>query len=175
MSPIEDAWDEARALVAVGDRDRLREELRAQDETQREAAVWGLGELGDPLDLPVLGALLADPHVGDAAEEALKRIGPAAETVLLTALDRPDGAGVLQALDALRAVGGASATSRLARCLREEDRHVRTWAVEALADIGGRGAPSAWEALREHAAREPDEDVRDLLAVVLSERPGDGA
>jgi len=74
---------------------------------------------------------------------------------------------VLFALEALRAVGGAAAVPAVARCLREGGWSVRSWAIEALTDIGERGAPAAWEALRAHAEVESDPDLRGLLAVVL--------
>ena len=100
-------------------------------------------------------------------QAVLEDIGSAAEPVLVRALDDPAGTGVLHALEALRAVGGASAVDAIARCLGRGDQHVRSWAIEALADIGERGAPAAWEALRAHVDIEADPDVRDLLAVVL--------
>jgi len=129
--------------------------------------IWGLGQIGDPQDLPLLGALLGDDQANDAAEESLKDFGAAAEPVLVAALDRPDGVGVLHALDALGAIGDPGAVARVARCLEDEDWTVRSWAIEALADIGERGAPAALEALRVHAEVESDPDLRDLLAAVL--------
>ena len=169
----EAVWSQARRLVAARDRAGLLALLDDTDEARRESAVWGVGQLRDPRDLPRLGELLADLYVNDAAEGALKDFGAAAEPVLLVALDRPGGAGVLQALEALRALGGADAVEPIARRLDQGDAIERQWAIEALSDIGERGAPAAWVALRAHAAVETDPEVIDLLDVVLPKPRGD--
>lgn len=166
-------WDQAQALVDRRDRDALLAWLDDPDVYRREAAISGLGELGDPRDLSVLGALLGDMYVNDTVQAVLEDIGPATEPVLVLALDNPDGVGVLHALEALRAVGGAGAVDAIARRLGQGDQHVRSWAIEALSDIAERGAPSAAEVLRAHAAVESDPDLRDLLAAVLLRTRGE--
>ena len=164
------ASERARRLVADDDRLGLLDMLDSEDQAERESAVWGLGRLVDPRDLPRLAQLLGDPFVDDAAEESLKDFGAQAQGVLLSALDRPDGKGRLHALDALRTVGGAAAVERLARFLQDPDAIVRDWTIQALADIGERGAPAAWDALFAHHGRETDPDLAALLASVLRGR-----
>jgi len=122
----EAAWDRAQALLEARDRAEMVTMAQDADWDRQEAGIWGIGQMGDPQDLPLLGALLGDDQVNDAAEESLKDFGAAAEPVLLAALGRPDGVGVLHALDALRAVGGPGAVPRVVRCLDDEDLNVRS-------------------------------------------------
>ena len=75
--PIEPqaVWDQARVLVDRRDRDALFAWLDDPDDHRREAAISGLGELGDPRDLPALRALLGDMYVNDTVRPCWRTSG----------------------------------------------------------------------------------------------------
>jgi HEAT repeat protein len=101
-----------------------------------------LGWLGDPSGIGFLiEMLLAEPPVGTAAADALRRLGPAAAPMLIAAIRDGDSARRLRVLPIVGYAAGS--LDDLVRCLDDVDADVRVRACEALARLGEPSAVSS--------------------------------
>jgi HEAT repeat protein len=111
----------------------------------RKAAVERLTAQDDAsCAVRALVAALGDgenPGRRNAALEALTRFGDSAVPALLEASHEPDVDVRKQVVDALGAIGAASAADRLIQLLGDADPNVRAAAAEALGALGGSVAP----------------------------------
>ncbi|GAB4258568.1 MAG: hypothetical protein Kow0092_06270 [Deferrisomatales bacterium] len=93
-----------RILVHLGGRvvPTLTSYLKDDNVNRKAAALWVLGEIGDPRCARPAAALLADPEVGWLAARCLAHLGEAGLSEILGYLRRgPPARGALQAVDAL--------------------------------------------------------------------------
>lgn len=136
------------ALGGPGALPRLVLLLADRDEEVRAVAVRALGRLGDPAAAVALVSALVGsgrplPH--HAVMAALRRIGPAAWTVLRSFADHPDPLVRARVAEAMGLVGAVRAASTLVTMLAGDPAdEVRLRAARAL---GALGAPGAVDAL----------------------------
>jgi HEAT repeat protein len=153
------AWAHARihpddAQLADRAIDLLTEDLDAEDQEVRAAAISGISDLLSQIDPSrhesLAGLLLHpladnEPVVHMAAAAALIRLGGPAVQTICGLLEDPQGR--LVALQMLAAIGPAAATAvdRLKPLLADEDAGVRAEAALALAAIGGEASAAVPE------------------------------
>ncbi len=164
----------ARALGEIGD-ERAVEPLiaRLEDETGSVCsdAAWALGKIGDAQAVQPLIELLGDEawSVREVAARALGEIGDArAVAPLIAQLDDEEEVVRWAAASALGAIGDKRAVEPLIERLEDGDKYVRTVAALALGKIGA-AAEEALQRLREVAAEDSDEDVRDVAQEVIAQ------
>ena len=127
-------------LVRHGARvvDLLIEQLAAEDLDTREAAVVGLGRIGDRrATAPLVRVLGADPALTVVTAGALARIGDAdAFEALIGMVGHPDPAVRQAVIAALNSIGHPQMAGRVGRLLRDERAHVRESAVRIAGYFG---------------------------------------
>jgi HEAT repeat protein len=161
------------ALVASGARvvEVLIGELDAEDLEVRQAAVVGLGRIGDRrATAPLLGKL-ADEDLVVPVVEALGRLGDGGAFEALVEQLWHDEATVRRAaVAALRALADPRTPERLAALLRDPVAHVRESAVKLATQLDEHAAARVLRA----ASGDPAETVRcaalELLAGIDGER-----
>jgi HEAT repeat protein len=154
--------------------------LRDDDPAVRAAAAAALRDLGERArdTAPDLARALAEDRQPDdvvnGVAAALARIGDKGTAALVTALKDKHPPVRRAAAVALGDVRSAppSAVSALAEALADDDAAVRAAAADSLGRSGPR-AKSALSALEQHAARDPNEDVRRVAAKAAAAVKGD--
>lgn len=158
----------------------------------RASAIAVLTEWSSPAVARRLAGVLATPALRDQATQLLTKMGPSAAELLVDVLLRsssgmaPTVGGLLdsivgidafarrlesadpqqrrRALIAITAIGGPRAVNLATRTLADPDRHLRTAALEALADLDD---PSTATAVEEVAHRDPVDEVAETARWVL--------
>jgi HEAT repeat protein len=188
-----------RALGAVGDhsaaRDALEFALADEDPGVQAAAAEALGSVGAGTDMLEQSLRAAEPRVRRAAARALARRGGNVRGPLLQALDDPDPAVVLAALEglgenatvedittltthrdpdvaaeALVRLRARDATAAAKAALGMLDHPVWAVRLEAVRSVDASGAGA--EALRRRAERERDPMVLEAIESVLGGKGG---
>ena len=104
----------APAAPAPGPTEWLAVVRGGGDEATKARALQQLAVAGAPEALPELGALLADPRLGQYARDALQQRGDEpARAMLRAALDRLSGPALAGVIGTLGHLGDAAATGRL--------------------------------------------------------------
>jgi HEAT repeat protein len=134
-------------LVRHGDRmvDLLIEQLGAEDLDTRQAAVSGLGRIGDRrATAALLEVFRADAGLGVEVAGALARIGdPSAFDTLLSAIGHPDAAVRQAVVGALNSIGHPEMGGRIRSLLCDPDTAVRESAVRIAGYFGYRECADA--------------------------------
>jgi len=121
------------------DVDGLIRALADADPQVRQDAALALGEIGDARAVEPLLAVMSDTHevteVRNNAQEALRRMGPAAVRPLIRALKDGDVYARTRAAVTLGDIGDPAAVEALVVALRDGDRYVRRYAAESLGKI----------------------------------------
>ncbi len=135
----------------------LEEQLGDDSPGRRAAAVWVLGEIGDPSSAPVLAARLADPDLGWLAGRALHRLGTPGFDELMRYLSAPTTeAGAIQAVEAVSLFDDPRAWDALERAVT--GTLPRAARVRAAVLLSVQGEPDRVARLREYL----DGEGRDL-------------
>jgi HEAT repeat protein len=118
--------------------DLLLEQLGSEDLEVRQAAVVGLGRIGDRRATPALvEALSSDPELTLVIAGALARIGdPRAFEALLSLVGHPDAAFRQAAIAALNSIGHPEMAGRVSVLLRDLRSNVRESAVRIAGYFG---------------------------------------
>jgi len=172
-------------LVRHGARvvDLLIEQLEAEDLDTRQAAVVGLGRIGDRrATRPLLKVLASDPSLQVVTAGALARIGDAqAFEALLALVPHPDAAVRQAVIAALNSIGHPDMAERIVPLLRDPTPHARESAVRIAGYFGYRECaddllacsddsdPSVQRAALEHLAFLDDPRVTPRLVRALAE------
>jgi len=175
------------ALVRYGARvvDLLIEQLDAEDLETRQAAVVGLGRIGDRrATRPLLRVLGRDASLQVVTAGALARLGDAdAFDELLALVPHPDAAVRLAVIAALNSIGHPDMAARIAPLLRDPRPHARESAVRIAGYFGYRECadellarcddedPGVKRAALEHLAFLDDPRVVPRLIRALAEEP----
>jgi HEAT repeat protein len=158
----------------------------------RASASAVLTEWSSPAVARRLAGVLATPALRDQATQLLRKMGPSAAELLVDVLLRssskmaPTVGGLLdsivgieafarrlesadpqqrrRAIIAIKAIGGPRAVVLATRMLADPDRHLRTAALEALADLDD---PSTATAVEEVADHDPVDEVAETARWVL--------
>ncbi len=144
--------------------------LRSEDRGVRLKAVWAMGQRGDLQYVDDLAAALSDKSklVQDAAEKALRKIGPAVAPLLVEHIRRLDIAVNAQRFGML--LSGFNADSQvesLLGLLRSSNMDSRRYAAVVLGYLGHpRAVPSLAEALQDSS------DVAEKAAFALGQIAG---
>ena len=159
----------------------------------RASASAVLTEWSSPAVARRLAGVLATPSLRDQATQLLTKMGPSAAELLVDVLLRssskmaPTVGGLLdsivgidafarrlesadpqqrrRAMIAITAIGGPRAVVLATRMLTDPDRHLRTAALEALADLDD---PSTATAVEEVAHHDPVDEVAETARWVLN-------
>ncbi|HEX6940532.1 MAG TPA: M56 family metallopeptidase [Longimicrobiales bacterium] len=149
--------------------------LRDSIPSVRAAAVYALGEIGDPRAVPALAAVVrsdSDAEVRRGAVWALGEIGDPAAVPALGAAAASDDADIARmAVWALGEIGDPAAVPALAAALRNSDAEVRSHAAWALGEVGEESAVTPLAAALDDAIA----DVRRMAAWALGEVSPDRA
>ena len=143
----------------------------------RAGAAAVLGEFRDE-SIEAVPALLrtlcdASPEVRAMSARSLGMIGPAARPAiprLLPLLNDPSSQVLMWTTKALGQLGAEEAIPELARLAATEDLPAR-WAIEALAEIGGKAVPCLVELYRESDQADRHFVARALMELSLRSRP----
>jgi HEAT repeat protein len=167
--------------------------LKDPEPRVREAASQVLTEWSSPAVARRLAGVLAVPSLRDSAADLLTRIGPASVELLIDVLrqgnpalspivggllgrivgldellgrlNAPDPDRRLRAVEAVGAVGGASAVDALVRTLFDPDERIRVRSAQLLGTLGDpRAEPPVRQAALEDPVPEVIQAAKDALA-----------
>ncbi|QJX00881.1 HEAT repeat domain-containing protein [Frigoriglobus tundricola] len=144
----------------------LRERARDREPDQRRQAAEALGAVGEPWACEQLLALFQDviPEVRAAAQDALRRQGAAAVTVLVRALQNGNPTVALPAAEMLGALKHLDAVRPLLIVMKFGSVEIRAAAIRALIRYGAAAVPAL-----ETAATDPDPWTRMRSEEILAE------
>ncbi len=140
------AMKEVGMLGTPETRSYLRKGLFDQSPSVRFYAIEALGETNDPDVLPDVAARFddTDPAVREAANEAVSRMAPAAQTILFRLLREGNALQKISAATSIRKAKFRPAVPLLEESLRDREKEVKVSAVAALMTIAD---PSSVESL----------------------------
>jgi len=135
--------EEALRKAARGEqpRHRLARALSEADRDEQKAIAFVLGIIGGDIAIAALEGLLdAAEGIGEAAAQALRKLGPGSEAAIRLALR--EGTSTRRRA-VLPAVTRASSAPEVTLCLADPDPEVRSLAADALARVGATSAVPA--------------------------------
>lgn len=143
---------------------------RAADESWQLRAVEALATLGDARGAPALLVALTNNRgaVHRLASRALRELGPAAEDVLMIALQHPDSHIRWHAARGLGQIGNLRGIQILVEGLRDDHAAVRWATASTLADLDAQAIPFILRFLIEQPLSEP---VRQAVYHALHAMP----
>ncbi len=135
----------APLLANVAEAEKLAGVIRSNaTATEKEDACARLKQIGNANSVPALATLLTDPHLYQAACDALETLpGREADAALLSALPQATGeaqAGILHAIGERR---NPAAVPTVAKLLQDSSAQTADAAARALGKIGGQEAVTA--------------------------------
>lgn len=159
----EPAWPRDRAL------EETIVELEANEPQRRWQALEVLEERGDAAAARALGDFVLEVREENHAYDALDSLSaiatPESTAAIARVLDsRVPSETKIYALESLMDLETPEAAAAARRAFHDEDPEVRAEAIESMLWFDDRSAVGD---LRDALAREPDPDVRDLIADVL--------
>jgi HEAT repeat protein len=143
------ATDAMEVLEKIGTPECLPavlEAVKGENHRVRWAGFRLLERLKDPKSVLPLAEMLAEPSLRHSAGQVLRKIGPAAEDVVLKGLKHPDRQVGMTCLEILKDVGTEKSFKELKPLTRVKDFSVRRQATETLNAIAMRTQGSPFSA-----------------------------